>query len=97
MAPEALGAVERDLLGRQLRYVWDASSFSRRKWEQAGVAPDRLRSPEDLVRLPFTEKRELQEARGEPPPFGANQCVRSSDSRRCRRPTGRVASRFGWR
>jgi phenylacetate-CoA ligase len=75
MAPASLAAIERERLARQLRYVWDASPFYRRKWEQAGIGPDRLGTPEDLARLPFTEKRELQDAQNDPPPFGPNQCV----------------------
>jgi phenylacetate-CoA ligase len=74
-AERALAQIERGRLDRELRYVWDASPFYRRKWEQAGIGPDRLRTPEEFLRLPFTEKRELQEAQNDPPPFGANQCV----------------------
>ena len=71
---DALAEIERERLGRQLRYVWDASVFYRRKWEEAGLGPEPPRA-EELARLPFTEKRELHEAQDDPPPFGANQCV----------------------
>jgi phenylacetate-CoA ligase len=74
-APDALSAIENERLSRQVRYVWEASAFYRRKWENAGVARGDVRSVEDLLRLPFTEKSELQEAQNDPPPFGANQCA----------------------
>lgn len=74
-APDALSGIEHERLRRQLRYAWEASAFYRRKWENAGVAPGDVRTVEDLSRLPFTEKGELQEAQNDPPPFGANQCA----------------------
>src|SRR5690348_7893459 len=75
IASDALAKIERERLSRQLRYVWDASPFYRRKWREAGVAPGGPTGAEDFARLPFTEKRELQEAQNDPPPFGSNQSV----------------------
>jgi len=75
MAPEPLRRLEEDRLRRQLEYTWTRSAFYRRKWDAAGVDPRRGRHVEDLARLPFTEKRELQETQEACPPLGANQCV----------------------
>lgn len=75
IAPDPLAKMERERLIRQLRYVWDSSPFYRRKWGDAGFGSGRLPRAEDLVRLPFTEKRELHEAQNDPPPFGSNQSV----------------------
>jgi phenylacetate-CoA ligase len=75
ITPVALSKIEQERLSRQLQYVWNASPFYRRKWQEAGTGPERLPGPEDLSRLPFTEKHELQDAQHESPPFGPNQCV----------------------
>src|SRR5690348_13857123 len=75
IAPDPLAKLEQDRLSRQLRYVWEASPFYRRKWEAAGTRSARPLDATCLARLPFTEKRELQEAQNDPPPFGCNQSV----------------------
>jgi phenylacetate-CoA ligase len=75
MACGALREIEQERLRRQLEYVWEASPFYRRKWEAAGIGPQHLSRVENLAHLPFTEKRELQDAQDEPPPFGPNQCA----------------------
>lgn len=75
IARDTLAKIEHERLSRQLRYVWDASPFYRRKLADAGIGLDALPGAEDLARLPFTEKRELQEAQNDPPPFGSNQSV----------------------
>jgi phenylacetate-CoA ligase len=75
IAPDALSRIERERLDRQLRYVSEKSAFYRGKWQRAGFGRGAIRGADDFSRLPFTEKRELQEAQNDPPPFGANQCV----------------------
>src|SRR5262249_15452818 len=75
MAADALRAIEEDRLRRQLTVTAAGSPFYRQKWESAGADPMRVRRIEDLTRLPFTEKHELQETQESHPPFGDNQCV----------------------
>jgi phenylacetate-CoA ligase len=63
-----------DIQSRRLRpilkYCWDHMPFYRRLWEEAGVSPDDVRAPEDLVKLPTWDKdvqrREIENA----PPYG---------------------------
>lgn len=57
------------------RYAWDRSPFYRRKWEQAGVHPDHLRSIDDLHRFPVVQKHELREEQAKNPPFGSYLCI----------------------
>ncbi len=52
------------------REVLATNAFQRRKL--AGVAPDDIRSLEDVSRLPFTTKAELAEDQAARPPFGTN-------------------------
>ncbi|HEV8676985.1 MAG TPA: AMP-binding protein [Methylomirabilota bacterium] len=73
--PARLRSIEQTKLRRQLDYAWTTSPFYRRKWEAAGIDPGRLQHVEDLGRLPFTEKRELQETQEASPPFGDNRCA----------------------
>jgi phenylacetate-CoA ligase len=75
LAPAAMRAIQEERLARQLEYTWRASAFYREKWQAAGVDPRRVRRLEELARLPFTEKRELQDSQEAHPPFGANQCA----------------------
>jgi phenylacetate-CoA ligase len=73
--PERTRAMQEERLARQLEYTWAASPFYRKKWQDAGVDPRSVRRLEELARLPFTEKRELQDTQESHPPFGANQCA----------------------
>ncbi len=49
-----------------IAHAYANNAYYRRKCEQAGVAPQDLRAPEDLWRFPFTTKQDLREAY----PFG---------------------------
>lgn len=75
MSSDGLRTIEEEKLRGQIDYVWRTSPFYRRKWDDAGVVPGRVTGLEDLPRLPFTEKAELQNAQTGPPPFGQNQCA----------------------
>lgn len=75
MPPATLRSLEEAKLKQQLEYAATASPFYQSKWAAAGVSPKQVRRLEDLVHLPFTEKRELQETQEACPPLGANQCA----------------------
>ena len=47
---------------RILQYCHDRSSFYRESFASAGLKPEDIRSPEELVKLPFTEPTHLAEA-----------------------------------
>ena len=55
-----------------LRVVSGRNRFYSRKWQEAGIAPDNIKSLSDLCKLPFTHKSELLRAQDEAPPFGTN-------------------------
>jgi phenylacetate-CoA ligase len=55
----------------QLRYLFDNSSFYKRKFREAGFSSiEDLGHLEDLGNLPFTEKDELRATQAASPPFG---------------------------
>ncbi len=63
----------------QLRYAWERSPFYRRKWQDAGVSPDTLKSLDDLARFPVVQKAELRAAQEAAPPFGDYLCIEPSE------------------
>ncbi|MFH0729294.1 MAG: phenylacetate--CoA ligase family protein [Pseudomonadota bacterium] len=63
-------AVQEKALRNQLSYVWENSLFYKRKFMQAGVNPDKVKSLEDLELLPFTTKSELRDSQIASPPLG---------------------------
>lgn len=86
------------------RYAWDTSPFYRRKWDDAGFHPDRLRSLEDFeTRVPVITKQDLRDAQSRVPPFGDYLCVPDADvhhihgtSGTTGRPTAFAIGRADW-
>src|SRR6266446_4259823 len=76
--PAARDALVFAKLTRQVRYAWERSAFYRRKWREAGVSPDALRSLDDLARFPVVQKAELRQAQAAAPPFGDYLCIEPS-------------------
>ncbi len=66
-------------LRHQLRWAWERSPFYRRKWQEAGVSPDSLRSLDDLPRFPVVQKAELRAAQAAHPPFGDYLCIEPAE------------------
>ena len=74
---EQIRAWQDERLVRQVRHVWDNVPYYRAKMEATHVAPDDIRSRDDLYKLPFLSKADLREAY----PFGLlaeplEKCVR---------------------
>jgi phenylacetate-CoA ligase len=61
-----LAALQRERLAWALAHAYEGSPFFRAKFDQVGLRPTDIRSPADLVQLPFTTKAELRDAY----PFG---------------------------
>lgn len=59
--PADLPALQLEGLRWTVSHAWKNSPFYRRKFEEAGVAPEDIRSIEDLSRLPFTTAEDLRE------------------------------------
>jgi phenylacetate-CoA ligase len=62
-------------LQAQLKYAYAHSNFYRKKWDQAGIKPDDIRSFKDFEALPFVTKDEIRQDQTAHPPFGSNICV----------------------
>ncbi len=68
-------AALRELQGKRLRamaeYVYDAAPFWRKKFDAAGLRPEHIQDLNDLPRIPFSTKSELQADQAAHPPFGS--------------------------
>ena len=56
-------------------YAYETASFYRRKWDEAGFHPSKLKSLEDFERVPVVQKSDLREAQTRQPPFGDYLCI----------------------
>ena len=57
---ERIRAFQEDLLRKQMAYLAQNSPFYQRVFEQYNIDPTTIRTIDDLQRLPFTEKKDLQ-------------------------------------
>jgi len=60
LSPEKLRATQLEGLRWTLRHAYDNCPAYRKKLDHAGVHPDAVRSLEDIERIPFTDKEDLQ-------------------------------------
>ena len=81
---ETMDAGERDRqillrLQQVMDYAYEHSEFYRRKWEDAGIHPEHIRSLEDFERVPVVTKQELRTAQERVQPFGDYLCIPDSE------------------
>ncbi len=67
----ALAALQSERLRAMARYCYAQTPFWRSKFDQAGLKPEDIGSIDDLPRIPFCTKAELQEDQRAHPPFGS--------------------------
>lgn len=87
------------------RYAYDHAPFYRRKWDEAGFHPDKLKSLEDFEsQVPVVQKKDLRLAQERTPPFGDYLCVDDAEvfhihgtSGTTGRPTAFAIGRNDWR
>jgi phenylacetate-CoA ligase len=83
-----LRLVQEERLREALTRVWDEAPFYRRRFEAAGVAPDDVKTLDDLPRIPVFRKDDLRRNEAEHPPIGDYRCVGLSGSVRLATSTG---------
>jgi len=64
-----------DLFRKQMAYVSQRSPMYRRKFGEAGVRPEDIKTLEDVRKVPFTTKEELRRSQERYPPFGDFHCI----------------------
>jgi len=106
---ETMDSAERDALVVErirevMRWCWDRAPFYRRRWEDAGIHPEAIRSLDDFERVPVVTKEELRATQEAHPPFGDYLCVDEAEvshihgtSGTTGRPTAFGISRDDWR
>lgn len=67
---------------KQLTYVWQNSTFYKKKFYEGGMELGDIRGLEDLKKLPFTMKQELRDSQIAEPPLGSHRaCARDKVKR----------------
>ena len=85
-------------------YAYQRAPFYRRKWDEAGFHPSRLKSLEDFEQIPVVQKQDLRAAQERAAPFGDYLCVPDQEvfhihgtSGTTGRPTAFAIGRADWR
>ncbi len=79
MAPSQRERAIAERLHLVMQYAFEHAPFYRRKWDEAGIHPDQIRTLEDFERVPVVTKQELREAQERAAPFGDYLCIRESE------------------
>lgn len=73
MSRDKLANLQKERLIKMVKYCYERVPVYRKKFKDAGISPDDIRSLDDLEKIPFTEKEDLRKAY----PYGmlaANLC-----------------------
>jgi phenylacetate-CoA ligase len=62
-------------LKAQMEWAYSRSPFYKKKWEAAGIRPQRIKTLEDFQHVPFLKKDEIRKDQEENPPFGSYLCI----------------------
>ncbi len=62
-------------LQKVMEYAYKNSNFYKKKWSEAGVHPENIRSLEDFEKVPVVTKLELRVAQEQAQPFGDYLCI----------------------
>ena len=104
MEPKERDRIILEKLRAQMQWAYERSPFYRKKWKDAGVRPDGIRSLEDFQEVPVLTKDEIRKDQAENPPFGSYLCVDPSEVMRIHgtsgttgRPTAFAIGKGDWR
>ncbi len=62
-----------------MAYAYDHSPFYQRKWDEAGIKANHIRTLADFEQVPVVTKQELRDSQAKTPPFGDYLCCLESD------------------
>jgi len=89
MPREKLLEHQLQLFRKQMAYVYERAPFYRRKFDEAGVRPEQIKTLEDVSKVPFTVKDELRRSQENSPPYGDFHCISPEEGIRSSKPPGR--------
>jgi phenylacetate-CoA ligase len=96
LSREQLARLQEERLLRLLDEVWTNNRFYARKFGEAGLKRQDIRSLSDLSRLPFTTKTELLEDQEAHPPYGDNLTYPLASYRRFNQTSGTRGRPLRW-
>ena len=71
MSRDELDEYQWQRLKSQLEYVWESNRFFQKRFEEQGITPDDIKSPEDYAKkVPLMEKKDLIADQANHPPYG---------------------------
>ena len=88
MPREKLLERQLQLFRKQMAYVYERTPFYRRKFDEAQVRPEHIRTLEDVSKVPFTVKEELRQSQEKHPPYGDFHCISLEEGVRVFQTTG---------
>ena len=104
MAPAERDAAIAVRLREVMRHAYATSTFYKKKWDDAGIDPESIRTLEDFERVPVVTKAELRASQNAHPPYGDYLCVDESEihhihgtSGTTGKPTAFAVGRNDWR
>jgi phenylacetate-CoA ligase len=77
-----------NLFRKQMAYVYERSPMYHRKFDEAGIRPEHIKTLEDVGKVPFTTKEELRQSQEKHPPFGDFHCIHPTEGVRVFQTTG---------
>lgn len=83
-------------LKKMLDAAFKDNPFYRRKFTEHGISPDDIRSLEDMEKLPYLYKKEIQEDQWTQPPFGTNLVGGVENYARYHQTTGTTGAPVRW-
>ncbi|UCE38517.1 MAG: phenylacetate--CoA ligase [Thermoplasmata archaeon] len=61
MKPEAIAKLQNERLKKMMRYAYENVPFYKKKFKEANIEPDDIKSSEDMHKVPFTVKNDLRD------------------------------------
>ncbi|MCI0526137.1 MAG: hypothetical protein L0Y56_01605, partial [Nitrospira sp.] len=102
--PEEREKVVLKKLQAQIVYAYQRAPFYRKKWFEAGLQPEDIKTLEDFHKMPVVTKQEIREDQMQNPPFGSYLCIPREQVLRIHgtsgttgKPTAFAISRDDWR
>lgn len=103
LSQEEVVSLQETRLRAQVKHCYENTLFWRRKFDALGLKPEEIKTLEDLPKIPFSTKEELQKDQEENPPFGSYTASHPSTWTRyfstsgtTGRPVKRVFSKRDW-
>jgi len=70
MDPKKAKKLQEEQFLSTVRWAYAKTTFYRKKFDEAGITPDNIRSLKGAVKIPFTHKDELRQSQENSPPYG---------------------------